>query len=80
MWRKKSAFPVIEDSFQRDGDATGIECKDPGMTLRDYFAGQALIGLISAKDGIGEDLWMDTISKRAYKLADCMIAEREKAE
>jgi hypothetical protein len=46
------------------------------MTLRDYFAGQALIALISYR-GRGPAsqaaLW-------AYEVADAMIAEREKGE
>jgi hypothetical protein len=69
-----SAFPV-RNRWDSGNDSFDLE--DSGMTLRDYFAGQALVGLISVRDGIGEDLWMDTISKRAYKLADCMIAVSE---
>ncbi len=52
-----------------------------GMTLRDYFAGQALAGLSSAHTQEGE--WTGTINmgntaEEAYKLADAMIAERAK--
>lgn len=46
-----------------------------GMSLRDWFAGQALASMDT--DGwtlIG----MQSIAQRAYDLADAMIAEREK--
>jgi hypothetical protein len=44
------------------------------LSLRDYFAGQALIGQMSFKrSGIGsETAWA------AYKMADAMLARREK--
>ena len=44
----------------------------PGMTLRDYFAGQALVGLVVLK---GKPEYQ---ALAAYMLADAMIAEREK--
>lgn len=56
------AFPVI-------GHSKGAD--DPGMELRDYFAGQALVkrtGLSPYEDSV-----------EAYRLADAMIAERGKA-
>ena len=46
-----------------------------GMSLRDYFAGQALAGYLSANQK-----WDDGASaaaKAAYYMADAMIAERE---
>lgn len=43
-----------------------------GMTLRDYFAGQALIALVGG--GIPIEPWAVT----AYRIADAMLAEREK--
>jgi hypothetical protein len=46
----------------------------PGMTLRDYFAGQALIGMLAAK-GIYYD---EVAVKNAYRYADAMLAERER--
>lgn len=52
----------------------GTQSFNPGMTLRDYFAGQALMGLMSDHDN------MNTLAKdaeAAYKMADAMIEERE---
>jgi hypothetical protein len=42
----------------------------PGMTLRDYFAGQAVQTLIDAQ-GFTSDL-----GKQAYLIADAMLAAR----
>ena len=46
----------------------------PGMTLRDYFAGQCLSALIAAVP----DVAWDRIAPNAYWLADEMLKEREK--
>lgn len=50
-----------------------------GMALRDWFAGQALVGALSRDKVEGgafglAELW----AGRAYELADAMLAEREK--
>ncbi len=60
------AFPAIMDNPAR--------CRNyPGMSLRDYFAGQALTEL-AHPDVTGVDL--DLAAKRAYKIADAMIMEK----
>ena len=41
-----------------------------GMTLRDYFAGQAI-------QGFDMEYGDDYISQRAYEIADAMIAARK---
>jgi hypothetical protein len=52
-----------------------------GMTLRDYFAGQALAG--GLEQGVEDDMhcswWHDPtkIAKRAYAVADAMMKARE---
>lgn len=46
-----------------------------GMTLRDYFAGQALAGPMVSY----EEHTFDAAARVAYALADAMIAERKKA-
>jgi len=49
----------------------------PGMSLRDYFAGQAMnaYGAHPAHDSSTQH---PCIAEYCYKLADAMIAEREK--
>jgi hypothetical protein len=49
-----------------------------GMSLRDWFAGQALVGL--ARE-ISDDITVhrrNGIASDAYELADAMLAERSK--
>lgn len=48
----------------------------PGMTLRDWFAGQALVGLLAHASG--EDPHKSPAM--AFTLADAMLAEREKTD
>lgn len=45
-----------------------------GMSLRDYFAGQALVGLLA--DGLGNNC--PDVARGAYGVADAMMAERAK--
>lgn len=63
---------------EHDHLQTGIySSKFPGMTLRDYFAGQALGGMSSVALDDGDMLmgWAD-MAKAAYKAADAMLAAR----
>ena len=45
----------------------------PGMTLRDYFAGQVLIGLSIRREGATNE----NDARNAYALADAMLKARE---
>ncbi len=76
MSEKKSdggpAFPSAFTYSDRDGDIT-TKITD-GMTLRDYFAAQALSGLIQY---VGYESIANVV-EHSYKIADAMIAEREK--
>jgi hypothetical protein len=48
-----------------------------GMTMRDYFAGQALAGICAS--GPSEH-WTDIhIASETYRIADAMLAAREEA-
>ena len=59
--------------------ATQASTGDTGMTLRDWFAGQALAMLADNRmDDIGSDLVSKAIAAAAYKIADAMIAEGSK--
>jgi hypothetical protein len=48
----------------------------PGMTLRDWFAGQALAGI--AAHATSEEWSVGVVAQYCYDLADAMIAERNK--
>jgi hypothetical protein len=65
------AFPTSPNSHDEH---------DTGMTLRDYFAGQALAG--GLEQGVENDFnsgwWHDPqkIAKRAYAISDAMLKAR----
>ena len=46
-----------------------------GMSLRDYFAGQALAGLLACPNTSGVER---AFTLNAYQYADAMLAERQK--
>jgi len=65
--------PDNPPAFPRPGFEQPAGMQD-GMTLRDWFAGQALAGLLAHASG--ED--PHKAPEMAYRLADAMLAEREK--
>lgn len=80
------AFPEFqrERVYLSDGDRVGTDVHVPvgGMSLRDYFAGQALSGIVFAmtaedrrrfRDGYSDGLAAET----AYAIADAMLKARE---
>ena len=48
-----------------------------GMSLRDWFAGQALLGIMSDLSNLSGEV-PRYAAARAYAIADAMIAERAK--
>ena len=68
-----SAFPHRVTHLS-DGSALPIDHVEGGMSLRDWFAGQALVAITSRRDW--EDWAID--AQQAYAAADAMLAEREK--
>ena len=74
--KEKFAFPSIEPQSEYDAD-------HPGMTLRDYFAGQALSGLISENahpQSAGSWESVGEICDEAYNFADTMLISRNKEQ
>jgi hypothetical protein len=67
------------------GPAFPIPCDDrphayeahPGMTLRDWFAGQALIGLLAGHYSETNRLNFTEVPREAYCIADAMIEARK---
>jgi hypothetical protein len=71
MSRTTPAFPT--DKYY---DEKRVDCED-GMTLRDYFAAKALIGILGSGDhidGNGDPQWH---TRQAYVYADAMLKARE---
>jgi hypothetical protein len=52
-----------------------------GMSLRDYFAAAALQGLCASFDGpCLNDAFLSGVTRRAFDVADAMLAAREREE
>lgn len=51
-----------------------------GMTLRDWFAGQALAGIMAYPNNINGEAtkYADVCSELSYQYADAMMKERQK--
>ena len=67
-----SAFPVLE----RGG--SDLDLTDPGMTLRDYFAAQAIGPLLQQIETYPDENWRIGIAIDAYAMADAMLVARER--
>jgi hypothetical protein len=65
------AFPVESPRF--DGTQHSY-----GMTLRDWFAGLAMNGILANSDRFGGSAGRD--AKEAYEFADAMLKERENGQ
>lgn len=80
-----SAFPVSDEGAR--GKVASIH---GGLSVRDYFAAKAMVGLISFENGErlnkilrpqeleGRNSPMQYFAQVAYELADAMLAERAK--
>jgi len=66
--------PHSSDSADRAYGRCNQELAQPGMSLRDWFAGQALVGLLS--DGASAKV----AACSAYAAADAMLAQRERPQ
>jgi hypothetical protein len=76
-----SAFPVEQGHCP---DGTWNQTFEPGMTLRDYFAANALVGMTASPElmqvvtagSILDGTASDRLSKRAFQIADAMLKAR----
>jgi hypothetical protein len=80
-----SAFPllgwqVVRDFTRPDAEPESMHSViQPGMSLRDWFAGMALQGTIASYAGANcPDPSPDRLAETAYLRADAMLAERNK--
>lgn len=74
------AYPSHDpQGMERWAGLSPVSRHENGMTLRDYFAGQALVGLCTDYEGLpdpGE--WnYDGIARNAYTAADAMLRARK---
>lgn len=65
--------------MKRDGGPAFPTADNDAMTLRDYFAGQALAGLLAGRCWETVTCYAkDNPEVTAYSIADEMLAERER--
>lgn len=60
---------------------SATQAGNPGLSLRDYFAGQALPNVINAADiqsRLNWAEWSAKVAMASYEIADAMLAERSK--
>lgn len=69
MGERKDGGPAFPPNSSAEGER--------GMSLRDWFAGQALTGLMSRRDW-AVSARIETYASEAYKMADAMLTERSK--
>lgn len=79
------AYPT--GTWEYDGNGNVLPYQEPGMSLRDYFAAQAMSAIFCG-DGArmvadrderyDETNWAEVVAANAYEMADAMIAERAK--
>ena len=73
---KQDGGPVYPcKTYTQSGHPNG---ESMGMTLRDYFAGQALAGLLGGRGGPIQGKFLSDEASLCYQYADAMIAERGK--
>lgn len=72
------AFPFGQVSETTGRPINGYH--NDGMSLRDYFAGQALMGLLSGQYAEQGQHNLFEVPNEAYYIADAMIAERNRKD
>ena len=70
-----AAFPQIK-SVNMFNDT--VQQENVGMTLRDYFAGQALVGLLSDNFLAPKISSIELLAINSYVIADAMLEARGK--
>lgn len=59
------------------GPAFPVPGFDYGMSVRDWFAGQALAGIMAATSNVSNACSVGSAAGWAYEIADAMLAARE---
>jgi hypothetical protein len=73
---KKNDIPAFPKQGEMDQFSNVFHRPQLGMTLRDYFAGQALAGMLSSCSE-GATYSPMNAAGNAYEFADAMLAERD---
>lgn len=83
MTKRDDGGPAFPAKWDDHHDHLGNPDGTSGMTLRDWFAGQALAGLAANKKqteaalGLGPEDARVLLAKTSYAIADAMLAARK---
>lgn len=72
-----TAFPVPGYDGPAAGGGSFTQTPQPGMTLRDWFAGQVLPAVYHPGGRYGPEGFAQ-VAEYAYAMADAMLAERDR--
>lgn len=80
-----NAFPVLErhESYKHrelNEEPEVFFASEPGMSMRDWFAGMALQGSLAATAEAIQLKHLAALAQGAYLIADAMLAERKKSD
>lgn len=75
-----AAFPVPGFTEGTPEAPVTTQYPETGMTLRDYFAAQALVGILAFPGAVNgnRDKAKGQVVSAAYSYADAMLAERDR--
>lgn len=68
----EAAFPLL------DHNGTSLIMREPGLTMREWFAGLAMQGLVANTGTCGDTGAPHTIASRAVEVADALLKELAK--
>tara|TARA_R110002126_G_scaffold272520_1_gene416674 strand:+ start:174 stop:410 length:237 start_codon:yes stop_codon:yes gene_type:complete len=71
-----AAFPTPRFMVDDESRILGFSINTDGMSMRDYFAAQAMQGFLA--DGAAPDVSKEAVASMAYAMADAMLEERNK--
>ena len=76
------AFPHSSQPLDAQGNPLCGEHSEWGMTLRDYFAAKAMVGMLSSNDTDARNLVANSVAQShlaqvGYAIADAMLAARK---
>ena len=73
-----SVFPKMGSLYNADENLKNV-FSDGGMSLRDWFAGQTLPGLVAYDPRMSDEGYEpNNVAELAYKYADALIEARDK--
>lgn len=67
---------MASEATKTDDGGAAVSPASYGLSLRDWFAGQALVGILGSRNGFLVDVGTQNAPEWAYQVADGMLAHR----